>query len=68
LQKQFLFASETNTFYIYYVESKNEFRAKKNPSVTQRCQRRRPVVGRNWYRRYLSRLKGYSFGISAIHR
>jgi hypothetical protein len=35
---------------------------KKIPSVTRRCH---PVVGRNLYRQYLSRLKGYRFEISA---
>jgi hypothetical protein len=38
---------------------------KKNQSVTRRC---RTVVGRNLYRRYLSRLKGYRFEISATLR
>jgi hypothetical protein len=48
------------------VESKNEFRVKNNfPSVTRRC---RPVVERNLYRLYLSRLRGYRFEISAILR
>jgi hypothetical protein len=46
--------------------SLNEFRAKNYfPSVTRRC---RPVVGRNLYRRYLSRLKGYRFEIWATLR
>jgi hypothetical protein len=49
----FFFTSETNTYHIsYYVESKNQFRAKtKITSVTRRC---RPGVGRNLYRRCLS--------------
>jgi hypothetical protein len=49
-----------NCFYF----PQNEFRAKKIfPSVTRRC---RPVVGRNLYRRYLSRLfKSYRFEILA---
>jgi hypothetical protein len=52
--------------YFIYAESKNEFRAKKSfPSVTRRCL---PFVGRNLYRRYLSRLEGYRFEISAILR
>jgi hypothetical protein len=38
---------------------------KKNPSVTWRCGL---GVGRNLYRRYLSRLKGYRFEILAILR
>jgi hypothetical protein len=41
------------------------FERKKFPSVTRRC---RPVVGRNLYRRYLSRLKSYSFEVSATLR
>jgi hypothetical protein len=44
---------------------------KKMPSVTRRCRscrRCRPGVGRNLCRRYLSRLEGYRFEISAILR
>jgi hypothetical protein len=51
-----------------YLCLKNKFRAiKKIPSVTRRC-RCLPGVGRNLCRRYLSRLKGYRFVISAIFR
>jgi hypothetical protein len=41
---------------------------KKNPSVTRCCRRCRPGVGRYLFRRYLSRLKGYRFEISATFR
>jgi hypothetical protein len=41
------------------------FIPKKFPSVTRRCW---PVVGRNLYRRYLSRLKSYRIEISTTLR
>jgi hypothetical protein len=41
---------------------------KQKMSVTRRCWHCRPVVGRNLYRQYLSRLKGYRFEISATLR
>jgi hypothetical protein len=56
--------SGTNIFNISYVESKNKFKSNL-PSVKRRCRRCRPGVGQNWYRRYLSRLMGYRFEISA---
>jgi hypothetical protein len=52
--------------FLDFLYLKNKYRAKMNfPSVTRRC---RPGVGRNLYRRYLSRRKGYRFEISAILR
>jgi hypothetical protein len=53
------FASETNTFHISYVESKNEFKAKK-------IWLSRGVAGIAGVARYLSHLKGYKFDISDL--
>jgi hypothetical protein len=50
--------------FLDFLYLKNEFGATKM-SVEKRCRSCRPVVFRNLCRRYLSRLEGYIFEISA---
>jgi hypothetical protein len=63
---QFVFIANFHVLGIFMPE--NKFRAKTNFRLSRGVADCRPVVGRNLYRRYLSRLKGYRFEISATLR
>jgi hypothetical protein len=67
LAKKYIFIA--NFHILGHFLPKNKLRAKTNfPFVTRRFRSCRPGVGRNLCRRYLSRLKGYRFEISATLR